>query len=77
MRDRGKDPVSSKTIWLGLITSVTSFLSMQFPQLNGVIESNWEGIGLGLGAVAGGCRLGCVGDAAGPGRAETEAGCCG
>ena len=51
MRDRGKDPVSSKTIWLGLITSVTSFLSMQFPQLNGVIESNWEGIGLGLGAV--------------------------
>ena len=51
MRDRGKDPVSSKTIWLGLIPSVTSFLSMQFPQLNGVIESNWEGIGLGLGAV--------------------------
>ena len=51
MRDRGKDPVSSKTIWLGLVTSVTSFLSMQFPQLNGVIESNWEGIGLGLGAV--------------------------
>ena len=51
IRERGKDPVSSKTVWLGLITSVTSFLSMQFPQLNGVIESNWEGIGLGLGAV--------------------------
>ena len=46
-----KNPVASKTIWLGLVTSLVSIASLQFPELNVLVESNWEKIGMVLGAV--------------------------
>jgi Na+/H+ antiporter NhaD/arsenite permease-like protein len=48
---RGKTPFASKTIWLGLLTSLISVVSSSVPQASEFIEGNWNTIGLLLGGV--------------------------
>lgn len=49
--DTGKSPFASKTVWLGVVTALTPLLSLLLPDLRLAIDSNWEPISLGLGAL--------------------------
>jgi hypothetical protein len=46
-----KKPLKSKTIWLGLVTSVVSVAAAKFPELSAFIDDNWNVLGAILGGV--------------------------
>tara|TARA_Y100000817_G_scaffold314959_1_gene316499 strand:+ start:37691 stop:37888 length:198 start_codon:yes stop_codon:yes gene_type:complete len=46
-----KKPLKSKTIWLGLVTSVVSVVAAKFPELSAFIDDNWNVIGAILGGL--------------------------
>ena len=47
----GKKPLKSKTIWLGLLTSVVSVVGAKVPQIAVFLTDNWSWVGGVLGAV--------------------------
>lgn len=51
MTDKGKSPLASKTVWLGLITALTSILASTMPVVGDMLNEHWEGVGVVLGAV--------------------------
>jgi len=46
-----KKPLKSKTIWLGLLTSVVSVVAAKFPDIASFIDDNWNVIGACLGGL--------------------------
>ena len=46
-----KVPLKSKTIWLGLLTSIVSVAAAKFPQAAEFVDEHWNGIGALLGGV--------------------------
>lgn len=46
-----KSPFASKTLWLGLVTALTPLVSLLVPDLRVAVDTNWEPISLGLGAL--------------------------
>lgn len=46
-----KKPLKSKTIWLGLLTSVVSVVGAKFPETKGFLDEHWNVIGAILGGV--------------------------
>ena len=46
-----KKPLKSKTIWLGLLTSVVSVVGAKVPQAAEFLNDNWSWVGGILGAV--------------------------
>lgn len=46
-----KKPIKSKTIWLGLVTSVVSVAASKWPELGTWVQDNYSVIGGALGIV--------------------------
>ncbi len=46
-----KVPLKSKTIWLGLLTSIVSVAAAKFPQAAEFVDEHWNVIGALLGGV--------------------------
>ena len=46
-----KVPLKSKTIWLGLLTSIVSVAAAKFPQAAELVDEHWNVIGALLGGV--------------------------
>ena len=46
-----KSPIKSKTIWLGLLTSVVSVVGAKFPEIREFLDDNWNVVGAILGGV--------------------------
>ena len=46
-----KVPLKSKTIWLGLLTSIVSVAAAKFPQAAEFVDAHWNVIGALLGGV--------------------------
>ena len=46
-----KTPFKSKTIWLGLLTSIVSVAAAKFPQAAEFVDEHWNVIGALLGGV--------------------------
>tara|TARA_R110002051_G_scaffold154782_1_gene226936 strand:- start:2077 stop:2277 length:201 start_codon:yes stop_codon:yes gene_type:complete len=46
-----KKPLKSKTIWLGLLTSVVSVAATKFPEAREFLDDNWNIIGAILGGL--------------------------
>ena len=46
-----KKPLKSKTIWLGLLTSVISVAAAKFPEAREFLDEHWNVVGALLGGV--------------------------
>mgnify|MGYP003127600187 CR=1 FL=1 len=46
-----KSPIKSKTIWLGLLTSVVSVVGAKFPESREFLNENWSWVGAILGGL--------------------------
>ena len=46
-----KSSIKSKTIWLGLLTSVVSVVGAKFPEIREFLDDNWNVVGAILGGV--------------------------
>ena len=46
-----KNPLKSKTIWLGLLTSVVSVVGAKFPETKEFLDEHWNVVGAILGGV--------------------------
>tara|TARA_R110002012_G_scaffold80824_2_gene204793 strand:+ start:536 stop:733 length:198 start_codon:yes stop_codon:yes gene_type:complete len=46
-----KKPLKSKTIWLGLLTSVVSVVGAKFPETREFLDEHWNVVGAILGGV--------------------------
>ena len=46
-----KKPLKSKTIWLGLLTSVVSVVGAKFPETREFLNEHWNVVGAVLGGV--------------------------
>ena len=46
-----KKPLKSKTIWLGLLTSVVSVVGAKFPESREFLDNNWNVVGAILGGL--------------------------
>ena len=46
-----KKPLKSKTIWLGLLTSVVSVVGAKFPETKEFLDEHWNVVGAILGGV--------------------------
>ena len=46
-----KKPLKSKTIWLGLLTSVVSVVGAKFPETREFLNEHWNIVGAVLGGV--------------------------
>jgi len=46
-----KKPLKSKTIWLGLLTSIVSVVGAKFPETREFLDNNWNVVGAILGGV--------------------------
>lgn len=46
-----KKPLKSKTIWLGLLTSVVSIVGAKFPETKEFLNEHWNVVGAVLGGV--------------------------
>ena len=46
-----KKPLKSKTIWLGLLTSVVSIVGAKFPETKEFLDEHWNVVGAILGGV--------------------------
>ena len=46
-----KKPLKSKTIWLGLLTSVVSVVGAKFPETREFLNEHWNVVGAILGGV--------------------------
>tara|TARA_R100000234_G_scaffold69645_2_gene42740 strand:+ start:505 stop:702 length:198 start_codon:yes stop_codon:yes gene_type:complete len=46
-----KKPLKSKTIWLGLLTSVVSVVGAKFPETKEFLDEHWNVVGAVLGGV--------------------------
>ena len=46
-----KKPLKSKTIWLGLLTSIVSVVGAKFPETREFLDENWNGVGAILGGI--------------------------
>lgn len=46
-----KKPLKSKTIWLGLLTSIVSVVGAKFPETREFLDENWNVVGAILGGV--------------------------
>ena len=46
-----KKPLKSKTIWLGLLTSVVSIVGAKFPETKEFLDEHWNVVGAVLGGV--------------------------
>jgi len=46
-----KKPLKSKTIWLGLLTSVVSVVGAKFPETREFLDEHWNVVGAVLGGV--------------------------
>ena len=44
-----KKPLKSKTIWLGLLTSVVSVVGAKFPETRDFLDEHWNVVGAILG----------------------------
>jgi len=50
-QDKGKSPLASKTVWLGLVTAVTSIVASAVPAVGETLNEHSEFVGVLLGAV--------------------------
>ena len=46
-----KKPLKSKTIWLGLLTSIVSVVGAKFPESREFLDNHWNVVGAILGGV--------------------------
>jgi|TARA_R100001530_G_scaffold77441_1_gene54248 hypothetical protein len=46
-----KKPFKSKTIWLGLLTSIVSVAAAKFPEASAFIDDHWNIVGAILGGI--------------------------
>tara|TARA_R110002020_G_scaffold85618_1_gene211183 strand:+ start:893 stop:1093 length:201 start_codon:yes stop_codon:yes gene_type:complete len=46
-----KAPLKSKTIWLGLVTSIVSVAAAKFPEAREFLDAHWNVVGALLGGV--------------------------
>jgi len=46
-----KKPLKSKTIWLGLLTSIVSVVGAKFPETREFLDNNWNVVGAILGGI--------------------------